>query len=192
MWLPNLYITRVVVFHLFSQIHLEDRQSAKKSDEAKYREALEAARREVRGHFEASIEELKERHKLELQEGKDILGGNLCFSFFLSVVSSKISNILTTCSYPAAPGQHQQCQEPDGERVKAALAADAERLRGGGARARAGDRAAEGGLRAVDEGERGAASHQDQRIPRQGQRLAARKAGGLRYLRNGVYSTSFI
>ena len=51
------------------QIHLEDRQSAKKSDEAKYREALEAARREVRGHFEASIEELKERHKLELQEG---------------------------------------------------------------------------------------------------------------------------
>ena len=51
------------------QIHLEDRQSSKKSDEAKYREALEAARREVRGHFEASIEELKERHKLELQEG---------------------------------------------------------------------------------------------------------------------------
>ena len=55
------------------QIHLEERQSAKKSDEAKYREALEAARREVRGHFEASIEELKERHKLELQEGKTIL-----------------------------------------------------------------------------------------------------------------------
>ena len=83
MWLPNLYITRDIVFHLFSQIHLEDRQSAKKSDEAKYREALEAARREVRGHFEASIEELKERHKLELQEGRDILGENLRFSFFL-------------------------------------------------------------------------------------------------------------
>ena len=80
-------------------------------------------------------------------------------------------------SYPAAHGEHQQRQEPDGERVAAALAAAAAGLRGGGARARPRDRAAAGGLRAVDAGEGGAAPLQDQGVSGQGQRLAAGEAG---------------
>ena len=49
----------------FLQIHLEE----KSKDDAKFREALEAAKREVRESFEASVRELKKQHKAELQEG---------------------------------------------------------------------------------------------------------------------------
>ena len=94
----------------------------------------------MRGHFEASIEELKERHKLELQEGGTRYISNTGRTSINNI------NIQLIRSYPAAHGEHQQRQEPDGERVEAALAAAAEGLRGGGARARPRDRAAAGGL----------------------------------------------
>jgi hypothetical protein len=59
--------------YVLLQIHLEDKSSVI-NDGSSYasfhREALGKAKSEVREQFEASVAELKEKHRMEMQEGK--------------------------------------------------------------------------------------------------------------------------
>ena len=119
------------------QIHHEERQSAKKSDEAKYRDALEAARREVRGHFEASIEELKERHKLELQEGETtiwekmiILSNYIKFSYKPAVIQRHQDSINNAKNLTESESRrHSLLMQQDYEEAERAHGREIEQLR---------------------------------------------------------------